>query len=36
MSCTSHYVLWPERSDPSSEALAFMQWLDELDDATQP
>lgn len=27
----SHYVLWPERSAPSSEALTFMQWLGELD-----
>ena len=32
----SHYVLWPERSAPSSEALAFMQWLGELDGATEP
>lgn len=29
----SHYVLWPERSAPSSEALAFVQWLGTLDDA---
>ena len=31
----SHYVLWPERSAPSLEALAFVQWLDTLDDAAE-
>lgn len=31
----SHYVLWPERSAPSLEALAFVQWLGTLDDAAE-
>jgi LysR family glycine cleavage system transcriptional activator len=29
----SHYLLWPERSQPSSEALSFVSWVRDLDGA---
>ena len=29
----SRYVLWPERCPPSSEALSFVSWVRDLDDA---
>ena len=29
----AHYVLWPDRTPPSPEGLAFLQWLRELDGA---
>jgi LysR family glycine cleavage system transcriptional activator len=29
----SHYLLWPERVQPSSEALSFVSWVRDLDDA---
>lgn len=31
----AHYVLWPERTPPSPEGLAFIQWLRDLDDAEE-